>query len=63
MDIDFTDAPEKQSAESSKDYYNRTEEYWFKKAKEYCESEDMDLSDKQTRKLAKDMCMGAIEDN
>ncbi|XP_060595724.1 kelch domain-containing protein 4-like [Ruditapes philippinarum] len=56
IDIDFSDAPERPASEAIKDYFERTKDYWLKKAKEYCDSEDMSLSEKKLEKLAKEMC-------
>ena len=61
MDIDFSDAPEKPSSEKVVDYFIRTKDYWLSKAKEYCESEEMKLSDKKLEKLAKEMCQEAFD--
>lgn len=56
IDIDFSDAPERPSSEPIKDYFDRTKDYWTSKAKEYCDSEDLVLSEKKLEKLAKEMC-------
>ncbi|XP_052249914.1 kelch domain-containing protein 4-like isoform X1 [Dreissena polymorpha] len=56
IDIDFSDAPERPTSESIKDYFERTKSYWTSKAKEYCDAEEMTLTDKKLEKLAKEMC-------
>ncbi|XP_053401413.1 kelch domain-containing protein 4-like isoform X2 [Mercenaria mercenaria] len=56
IDIDFSDAPERPASEAIKEYFERTKDYWLSKAKEYCDSEDMTLSEKKMEKLAKEMC-------
>jgi len=60
IDLDFSDAPERPSSEPIKDYFERTHDYWISKAKEYCESESMTLSDKKLEKLAKEICQEAF---
>lgn len=60
MDLDFSDAPERPSTEPIKEYFDRTKHYWLAKAKEYCESESMTLSDKKMEKLAKEICQEAF---
>ena len=56
IDIDFSDAPSRPATEPIKEYFDRTKDYWLSKAKEYCEAEEMTLSDKKLEKLATEMC-------
>lgn len=62
MDVDDDDdIPEMNEDETEEDYFERTQDFWIKKAEEVAEEEKRDLSPQQLKKLALRLCNEEIQ--